>query len=179
MNKETIMMKTQELNPGTLLQTSGSYWETCTLHAAVKIDVFTLIGNHYFDSDNLAEKLGGNARGIKMLLDALAAMGLLEKNDVNEFLVTQTKECQSQFASYIMDQGDFMVDEALKVQNGKDGLILLHCEYPDGKFELLQKYHSDKEGKLIVGERHFSDTDLIGVFSGYFEESKKQSNWAA
>ena len=75
------MMKTQELNPGTLLQTSGSYWETCTLHAAVKIDVFTLVGNHYLGSDNLAEKLGGNARGVKMLLDALAAMGLLEKKD--------------------------------------------------------------------------------------------------
>jgi hypothetical protein len=74
-------MKTQELNPGTLLQTSGSYWETCTLHAAVKIDVFTLVGNNYLGSDNLAEKLGGNARGVKMLLDALAAMGLLEKKD--------------------------------------------------------------------------------------------------
>jgi hypothetical protein len=106
-------------------------------------------------------------------------MGLLEKNDVNEFIVTKIKECQAQFAFYIMRQGDFMVDEALKVQNGKDGQILLHCEYPDGKFELQQKYNSDEEGKLIVGERHFSDTDLIGVFSGYFEESNKPINWAA
>jgi hypothetical protein len=106
-------------------------------------------------------------------------VGLLDENDVNEFLVSTIKEHQASCGLYIMRQGDFRVDEDSKVQNGKDGLILLHCEYPDGKFELLQKYHSDKEGKLIVGERHFSDTDLIGVFSGYFEESKKQSNWAA
>ena len=106
-------------------------------------------------------------------------VGLLDENDVNEFLVSTIKEHQASCGLYIMRQGDFRVDEDIKVQNGKDGLILLHCEYPDGKFELLQKYHSDKEGKLIVGERHFSDTDLIGVFSGYFEESKKQSNWAA
>ena len=106
-------------------------------------------------------------------------VGLLDENDVNEFLVSTIKEHQASCGLYIMRQGDFRVDEDIKVQNGKDGLILLHCEYPDGKFELLQKYHSDKEGKLIVGERHFSNTDLIGVFSGYFEESKKQSNWAA
>ncbi len=106
-------------------------------------------------------------------------VGLLEENDVNEFLVSTIQENQASCGLYIMRQGDFRVDEDIKVQNGKDGLILLHCEYPDGKFELQQKYNSDEEGKLIVGERHFSNTDLIGVFSGYFEESKKQINWAA
>lgn len=74
-------MKTQELNPGALLQISGSYWETCTLHAGVNLDVFTRIGNDYLSSDMIAETLDGNERGVKVLLDALAAMDLLEKKD--------------------------------------------------------------------------------------------------
>jgi len=34
-------MEKQQWNPGSLLQLSGQYWATCTLHAAVKLDVFT------------------------------------------------------------------------------------------------------------------------------------------
>jgi len=30
--------------PGEILEISGYYWKTCTLHAAVKLDLFTLIG---------------------------------------------------------------------------------------------------------------------------------------
>ena len=74
-------MNTQELNPGTLLQKSGNYWETCTLHAGVKLDVFTIIGNNCVDSENVAEKLDGDKRGVKMLLNALTAMDLLGKKD--------------------------------------------------------------------------------------------------
>jgi len=74
-------MITPELNPGKLLQISGSFWETCTLHAGVKIDVFTLIGNNHLSAGNIAEKLEGNTRSVKMLLNALTAMELLEKRD--------------------------------------------------------------------------------------------------
>jgi hypothetical protein len=30
---------------GTLLEMSGYYWKTCTLHAGVSLDIFTLIGS--------------------------------------------------------------------------------------------------------------------------------------
>ncbi len=74
-------MITKELNPGELLQTSGSYWAACTLHAGVKLDVFTIIGNNHLDAGKVAEKFSGNTRAVDMLLNALTAMGLLEKND--------------------------------------------------------------------------------------------------
>lgn len=74
-------MDTQELNPGNLLKTSGNYWEACTLHAGVKLDVFTLIGEKKLSSKRVAEKLNGDKRGVEMLLNALAAMELLEKHD--------------------------------------------------------------------------------------------------
>ena len=72
-------MTTQELNPGKILQTSGNYWEACTLHAGVKLDVFTIIGNSSFSSEDIAKKVEGDKRGVEMLLNALAAMDLLEK----------------------------------------------------------------------------------------------------
>lgn len=74
-------MTTQELNPGNLLKTSGGYWETCTLHAGVKLGVFTLLGNQQLSSKEVTKKLDGDKRGVEMLLNALASMDLLEKKD--------------------------------------------------------------------------------------------------
>jgi SAM-dependent methyltransferase len=73
------MTHTTDWHPGTLLQLSGAYWETCTLHAGVKLDVFTLIGKDTMTAPEIAEKTGWDARGTTMLLDALAAMDLLTK----------------------------------------------------------------------------------------------------
>ena len=74
-------MTTQELNPRKILQTSGNYWEACTLHAGVKLDVFTIISNSRCRSEDVATKVEGDKRGVEMLLNALAAMDLLEKKD--------------------------------------------------------------------------------------------------
>ena len=74
-------MGSDEWNPGRLLEISGSYWQTCALHAAVKLDVFTKLGSDALESTEIAESLGGDQRGVSMLLDALAAMRLLAKAD--------------------------------------------------------------------------------------------------
>jgi len=66
-------------NPGTLLEMSGYYWKTCTLHAGVKLDIFTFIGSNTLSQKKISEKLGMDKRGLTMLLNALAAMGLLVK----------------------------------------------------------------------------------------------------
>ena len=72
-------MNREEWNPGQLLQLSGQYWPTCTLHAAVKLGVFSAIGNEQITSGDIAQKLNGDKKGVTRLLDALAAMNLLEK----------------------------------------------------------------------------------------------------
>jgi len=74
-------MPPQELNPGNILKTSGSYWEACTLHAGVKLDIFSKIGDHRLTQKNVADKLQGDPKGVGMLLNALTAMGLLKKTD--------------------------------------------------------------------------------------------------
>lgn len=65
----------------TLLKTSGSFWEACTLHAAVALEIFTLIGDDLLSAEEVAEKLAGDVRGTTMLLNGLAAMGLLTQQE--------------------------------------------------------------------------------------------------
>jgi len=64
---------------GQILGVSGAYWQTCALHAAVKLGVFTLVGNGPRTGEAIARTLGADPRALTMLLDALCAMGLLEK----------------------------------------------------------------------------------------------------
>jgi hypothetical protein len=72
-------MNSQEWNPGQLLELSGYFWRTCTLHAAVKLDIFTAIGDQEFASEEIAAKLKATNKGMERLLNALTAMELLSK----------------------------------------------------------------------------------------------------
>jgi predicted O-methyltransferase YrrM len=75
------MMNNNVWNAERLLRTSGSYWEACTLHTGVRLEVFTILGNEQLTVEELATKLDVSERGITMLLNALTAMGLLVKHN--------------------------------------------------------------------------------------------------
>ena len=70
-------MKESSWTKAALLEMSGSYWETCALHTAVKLELFTAVGGGKADAGALAERIGGDRRGVETLLNALCAMGLL------------------------------------------------------------------------------------------------------
>jgi predicted O-methyltransferase YrrM len=70
-----------EWNPGTLLELSGCFWKTATLHAAVKLDVFTALGDQELDAGEISARLGLERDAASRLLDALAAMNLLAKEN--------------------------------------------------------------------------------------------------
>ena len=74
-------METIVWDPAVLLKLSGSYWETCALHAGVKLDIFAPLAAKPRTAADLAADLGFAERGLEMLLDALAAMQLLDKQD--------------------------------------------------------------------------------------------------
>ncbi len=74
-------MTAENLNPGELLQTSGAYWKTCTLHAGVKLDLFTVLGNEKRTCEEIADNINADPRALAMLLNALTAMELLVKKD--------------------------------------------------------------------------------------------------
>ncbi len=75
------MMSNEVWNAERLLRTAGSYWEACTLHTGVSLEVFTRLGDERLTAGDLAAKIGGSVRGAAMLLNALTAMGLLMKYD--------------------------------------------------------------------------------------------------
>jgi predicted O-methyltransferase YrrM len=72
-------MTLQQWHPGTLLETSGYFWKTGTLHAGVKLDVFTVIGEDKLSAEDIAARAGADVDAMTRLLDALSAMALTEK----------------------------------------------------------------------------------------------------
>lgn len=74
-------MKTEEWDARSLIDLSGSYTQACALHAAVKLDLFTVLGDERLRSEAVAERIGGDARAVAMLLNALTAMGLVSRDD--------------------------------------------------------------------------------------------------
>ena len=74
-------MTARDWNPGELFEISGFFWKTCVLHTAVKIDVFTVIGDRRLTAGEIAQKVDGAARGLERLLNALVAMELLAKQN--------------------------------------------------------------------------------------------------
>lgn len=72
-------MSTRNWDVGQILEMSGGYWETCALHAGVELDLFTIIGDKRLGPADIAHAVGADSRGLTMLLNALSAMELLEK----------------------------------------------------------------------------------------------------
>jgi SAM-dependent methyltransferase len=73
-------MNEGELNPGKLMEIASAYWPSFALHAAVRLDLFTLLGEERLPGEEMARRLGGEVRGVTTLLNALTAMGLLIKS---------------------------------------------------------------------------------------------------
>jgi hypothetical protein len=68
------------LESGQLAGPFGSYWQTFTLHAGIKLNLFSQFGGGRLSAGEVAQQLGTDRRGTTMLLNALTAMGLLEKS---------------------------------------------------------------------------------------------------
>lgn len=72
-------MANRKWHPGELLELSGYFWRTCTLHAAVKLDLFTCLGDEQLPVDEVAARLKVAPDAVQRLLNALVAMELLAK----------------------------------------------------------------------------------------------------
>jgi len=69
----------EEWTAGKLLGISGSYWQSCALHAGVELELFTRIGDGEMSVEEITSVLVCDLRGATALLNALSAMGLLKK----------------------------------------------------------------------------------------------------
>ena len=73
------MTITQKLDREQILQLAGGYRFLAVLGAAAELNLFTLLGDESLPAEPIAIRLRSNLRATTVLLDALAALGLLEK----------------------------------------------------------------------------------------------------
>jgi SAM-dependent methyltransferase len=112
-HKDKIMEK-MKWHPGKLLEVSGSYWQTATLHAGLMLDVFTAIGNQQVTGSQVARKIDSDVRATLMLLNGLTAMGLLSK-DGDRFANTKASAAflaadSPRYMGHILKHHYFLVD---------------------------------------------------------------------
>ena len=65
--------------PDSLLALARNFMESRVLLTGAELDLFTLLAPGPLGLDEIASKIGGDPRALEMLLDALAAQGLLVK----------------------------------------------------------------------------------------------------
>ena len=166
-------MDTQEWNPGQILELSGYYWKTCTLHAGVKLDVFTAIGKEKVTAGDVAGKLGVDRRALTMLLNALTAIGLLSKNldtysNTQASLAFLSKDSPQYIGFMIMHHHHLVdswsrLDEAVKAGHAVRGKVSFADEevresFLMGMFNLAMNIAPELAKSIdLSGRRHFLD----------------------
>ncbi|MBN2475960.1 MAG: methyltransferase domain-containing protein [Pirellulales bacterium] len=72
-------MKSQTPDRQQILDMAAGFQEACVIGAAAELDLFSILGGGSLSAGELADRLGADARATAMLLDAVAALRLLEK----------------------------------------------------------------------------------------------------
>lgn len=68
-------------SPDRILQLGLGFWGSKTLLTAIELGLFTILGPAPMDADTLRARLGLNSRGTRDFLDALVALGMLERRN--------------------------------------------------------------------------------------------------
>ena len=79
-------MSTKQWTANEINEAVRAYWMSCLIIAAAELDLFGRMGPTPFTAGDAATKLATDLRGITTLLDALAAVGILDKQ-VNRYTV--------------------------------------------------------------------------------------------
>jgi biotin operon repressor len=86
-------------NQEQILTIARNFMESRILLTAAQANLFTLLSEEPHSVDNLAERLQGNRRALTILLDALAAMGLLDKQNDKYYCEPAISELLSERSS--------------------------------------------------------------------------------
>ena len=70
-----------DITPARILQTGLAFWDAKTLLSAVEMELFTELAKHPADLKTLQGRLGLHPRGARDFLDALVALGFLQRID--------------------------------------------------------------------------------------------------
>jgi hypothetical protein len=70
-----------QLSPDHIMQVGLGFWASKALLSAIEMELFTLLSGHPQDLDTLRRRVGLHPRSARDFLDALVALGFLERND--------------------------------------------------------------------------------------------------
>ncbi len=76
------------------MELAQNFMECRILHTAAELNIFTILAEKPLSANEVADKIGGDARATAFLLDAVAAIGLLTKHD-------QTYRCESSISQLL------------------------------------------------------------------------------
>jgi len=68
------------MDPMKVMQVASAYWDSCALHAAVKLDVFNKLDGGPKDLDTLTKETESDKRCLGALLSAMVSMGFLDRD---------------------------------------------------------------------------------------------------
>jgi len=112
-------MDKHDINSDWFLKISSNYWKACTLHAGIKLDIFTAIGKEQVTSGAIALKLQVDEKAMVMLLNALSAIRLLKKTENNycntSAAITFLSKDSSQYIGYIIMHHHNLVESWTKL----------------------------------------------------------------
>jgi len=89
-------MERQHPDRQQILDMAGGFRPACLLGAAAELDLFSLLETRALSADELSRQLQSDRRATRILLDALAALGLLEKGDAGYRLPAELAPLLSQ-----------------------------------------------------------------------------------
>jgi predicted transcriptional regulator len=69
------------MTPEEILKSAQGFMESRILLSAAELNLFTILHKAPLSAQEVAERIGGDVRALSMLLDAIAAMGLLVKQN--------------------------------------------------------------------------------------------------
>jgi hypothetical protein len=76
-----MLMSEERPDREQILEMTAGYMPACVIGAATELDLFTVLGDRSMSAHELAEELKCGLRAITILLDAVASLGLLDKQD--------------------------------------------------------------------------------------------------
>ena len=77
----TDSKQTNHLDREAILAKAAGFQGACIIGAAAELDLWTVIGDRALSVEEIATALDADRRGTRILLDAVAALGLLDKED--------------------------------------------------------------------------------------------------
>lgn len=145
--------------PPELLKMSSSYWLSSALHAGIKLDIFTPLNEAALSAPELADRLDCSERGLTMLLDALVAMKLLEKEEA-------TYRCSLFSAEYLDSKSPEYLGH----------IIRHHHHLMDSWLQLAESVRSGKPVRNRLsheGEAVERESFLMGMFNLAMQQAPK------